>query len=197
MRLLRRFNQQRKRLLLVSPGPSSDDVLNCIGFGHIATINRAALLVPGAIDYAFCNDIESLEQIRPMWDRVRTFILPDRLVENGKLGDRGWAEWPGVPHDRALIFPYTHTFTDSETLDRIDNPDHLACCNSMCVGLHAAVRMGYEQIWIIGCDGGSLYSSLLFDGGYGMDFTAHRKRMEFIASAVGADVRFYPERFNT
>lgn len=195
MRLFRKFNRDRRRLLFVSPGPSSDHVLGCLNFGHVATVNRAALIVPGAIDYAFCADLEALEQIRSAWDRIRTFVIPDRLSINSKVSERSWAEWPGVPHDRALVFPSIPTITDRDTIDRINNPDTLACCNSMCAGLHAAGRMGYEHIWVIGCDGGMGYSSLLWHGGYGQNWDAHRARMELIASAIGCDVRFWPDRF--
>lgn len=200
MRLFRTHVANAGRCLFVVPGPSSDHVLDCLGFGHIAAVNRAALLIPGPIDYAHCDDLEALEQIRPAWDRIKTFIVPDRLSIGSVVSMQSWAEFPGVPHERALIFPHmpnTHSPSDIDAV--IEDPERLATCNSACAGLHAMGRLGYRQVWVLGCDGGSGYSSLLHHGGYGTDFGVIRSRMEQIGRLIGAkhgtDVRFWPELF--
>ena len=74
MRLLSHHVANAERCLLVSPGTSSNHVLECLGFGHVATVNRAALITPGPIELASCMDLESLKQISPAYDRIRSFL---------------------------------------------------------------------------------------------------------------------------
>ena len=200
MRLLSRFVQQSGRCLLVIPGPSSIEVGSLLGFGHVATVNRGALLVRGPIDFAFCNDLEALEQIRAAWDRIRTFVIPDRLGIGSRVSTRSWAEFEGVPIDRTLIFPHEPlTETESKIAGVVDDPDRIVTFNSAGAGLHALARLGYRKVQVIGCDGGTGYSPLLHYGGYGSDFSVIRDRMHYLAGLLdqthGCEVRFSPERF--
>lgn len=201
MRLLSRFVERRDSCLLVIPGPSSIEVDSLLGCGHVATVNRGALLTRGSIDFAFCNDLEALEQIRPAWDRIRTFVVPDRLGIEGKVSLKSWAEFEGAPVDRALIFPHEPLAASEQQIDEVvDDPERVATFNSAGAGLHALARLGYRRIQVIGCDGGSGYSPLLHHGGYGSDFTVIRERMRYLAGALatkhGCEVRFYPDRFH-
>ena len=200
MRLLSQYIANLQRCLLVVPGPSSDHVAEFLAFGHVATVNRGALLVDGSVDFAFCNDLEALEQIRQRWGRIRTFVVPDRLGIGGRVSVQSWAEFPDVPHERTLIFPHQPlTAAEVEIAATIDDPERLATFNSAGAGLHALARLGYRQIQVLGCDGGSGYSSLLHRGGYGSDFSVIRDRMHFLAGLLKerheCEVRFYPDRF--
>ena len=200
MRLFRSHIESTGRCLFVVPGQSADHVLSCLGFGHIAAVNRAALIIPGPIDWSFCNDLEALEQIRPAWDRIRSFVVPDQLGIDGHVSEKSWAEYPGVPHERALIFPHLpHTSCVSDVDAVIEDSERLATCNSACGGLHAMGRLGYRQVWVLGCDGGTGYASLLRHGSHYRDFSVIKDRMHQIARLIGVkhgtDVRFWPERF--
>lgn len=200
MRLLSRFVQQSSRCLLVIPGPSSIDVGSLLGFGHVATVNRGALLVRGPIDFAFCNDLEALEQIRTAWNRIRTFVIPDRLGIEGRVSVKSWAEFEGVPIERVLIFPHEPlTASEASISEVVSDPERLATFNSAGAALHGLARLGYRTIQVIGCDGGTGYSPLLHHGGYGSDFSVIRDRMHYLAGLLapkhGCEVRFYPERF--
>lgn len=200
MRLFRDHWQRFGRLLFVVPGGSASHALECLAFGHVATVNRSALTVPGPIDLACCNDLEALNAIRPAWDRVRSFLVPDQLGVGGEVVNHSWASEPGVPHDRALIFPHRPLTASPEEVDAaLADPDRLATCNSACAGLHAAGRLGYRQIWVLGCDGGRSYDSLLCGGPVDRDFGVIRERMEQIARGIEAMldcvVKFWPDRF--
>lgn len=200
MRLLRDHITTLRRCLFVVPGPSAEHALGMLPFGHIATVNRAALIVPGPIDLACCNDIEAIEAIRPAWDRVRTFIVPDQLGIGGRVENKSWAEFPDAPHERALIFPHRPLTASPDEVDvAIDDPQRLPTCNSACAGLCAVARLGYQQVQVLGCDGGKRYASILCHGVDYEDYDVIRDRMHQIGRRVGessgCEVRFWPDRF--
>lgn len=187
------------RVLYVSKGPTADCAAEHLQFGGIATMNDSACLVEGNVDYAFQADLEATLASRPAWPRIQRFFVPDFFHVNSAKSPVEASWIPGFPIERAETFPIEPIcYTDEETR-RAVLKDGLALCNSFCAGLHILALLGYRQIWVFGCDGGTAYASKWTGGSGERDFSPIRARAELIARCLRdrwqTDVRFFPEEF--
>ena len=157
---LKKNRKNGGRCLYVGKGPSAEYANKYRKFGDVCVINEASAVVKGDIDYTIVVDLERLEGMRADWHRIKTFFVPDKLFENGKVP----ASIPiksvkGFPLEKAVIFPSNSWISDYKwSIYNSFRKGKLIFSHTATIGLHLLVLLGYDDFYILGNDGGVGYA---------------------------------------
>src|SRR3989344_6188575 len=157
---IKKNKRKAGRCLYVGKGPSAKHANKYRNFGDVCVINEASSIVKGEIDYAVVVDFERLEGMRPDWNRIKTFFVPDKLIRNGKTpGDAPIQSVKDFPLEKAVVFPSRFWIPHHKrNIDKMFRKRKLIYPNTVTVGFHILSILGYNDFYILGNDGGVGYA---------------------------------------
>ena len=139
-----------RTITVIAKGPSAAHAAEFIAMTNtdVASINNAALLVPGQhIDYCFFTDSSSQWSFHEFSDRVGKFVTPSTLPVDKCMEGR--------------VIHYKESRCAGSTQDLIDRVASGGIChhNTVNGAIHWLAKIAkYDRIRIIGVDGGRSYA---------------------------------------
>lgn len=203
LRTLASYSDHPARCLYVGKGPSAVFAKDHLDFGHIATVNFAAVLF-SEVDWSFWCDVPPVSEIEVVRDRCRTFIVPD-VLHVGTGFRVGWRKRPlsevgCFPVGRTLTYPYSFFYYRASAIRNAVEADQVPMSMTATAGLFILARyLGYREIWCFGHDGGDGHAAEFKDsrGPLLGNYDKWRRAMETLAECLrekfGTIVRFWPE----
>jgi len=185
-----------KKCLYLAKGPSLEFVDNHLWFGHVATVNEACLRVPGPIDFAFFYDKNTLENSKPAWNRIKTFVMSS-LLYGDKINDDyvSIADIDDLPLDRVLTFYKDQHEWDFDKIEDSLKNDEFVNTDTSVMGLHFLIMCGYSDILLLGHDGGVGYAGDIFGSSPNRNLTRFREIIEFVSEKLsnkyGVRIKFF------
>lgn len=172
-----------KECVFLAKGPSLCFAKDYIKNKHVATVNEACLYVSGSIDYAFFYDKNALENSKPAWSKIKTFVMSS-LLYGDKIND------PYVPIDEIKDLPLERVVTfyeDQHEWDYIKIKESIVKgrfinTDTAVMGLHFLVLSGYKNIFLLGHDGGIGYANGVHGISKKRDLTRFREIIEFVSN---------------
>jgi len=192
------YVNSNKRCVFVAKGPSARHIEEYVDFGHIATVNEACLLVPNGIDFAFFYDKDALENSKPAWGRIKTFVMSAVLY--GETFDDDCVpitEIEGLPLDRVLTFYEDQHDWDHEKVKASMQTDRFINTDTATMGLHFLLMNGYKEILLLGHDGGIGYAEGVCAKDKKREMSRFRDMMELVSKEFekkyNSKIRFFKE----
>ncbi len=186
------------RCLLVGKGPSAVHVASALTANvDLATINSAATLIPQdwPIDWGFFVDREALDETRGEFPRIRRFILPSK-IHNKLAPSILTPDSPElhIPQSRRIIYPHRMIPWKAEATRHAIYTGHIALVCTAVVALQWLCLLGYEEIHIYGCDGGTGHAVGIEGrpGSYDHFRIAQEMAAITLNEQFGTSIRFYP-----
>ena len=173
--------KNKHKCLFAAKGPSLNSIDKYRDFGHIATVNEACLRVSGPIEYAFFYDNNTVNNSRPVWDKIKTFVMSS-ILYGDKIDDKfvSISDIDGLPLDRAITFYEDQHIWDHNAVEISLMNGRFINTDTAVMGLHFLILHGYTDIKLLGHDGGIGYA----DGVYGTcedrNMARFRNIMEFV-----------------
>ena len=98
--------------------------------------------------------------MRPDWNRIKTFFVPDKLIRNGETpGDAPIQSVKDFPLEKAVVFPSRFWIPHHKrNLNKMFRKRKLIYPNTVTVGFHILSILGYNDFYILGNDGGVGYA---------------------------------------
>lgn len=153
------FLSDKNKILFAAKGPSLNHIGQFKNYINYATVNEACCKIDNSIEFAFFFDKNALLNSSEAWDRIQHFVMPAYLFDDG-IDDPPipLTSIAKLPKHKVIFFEENQDdFAHERIVEKI-NHEKLLTVDTAIMGLHFLVLWGFQDIFLIGHDGGKGYA---------------------------------------
>lgn len=153
------YLRDKNKILFAAKGPSLNHIDKFKNYTNYATVNEACCKIDGTIDFAFFFDKNALLNSFEAWERINHFVMPAYLFDDGTDDPPiAVASIKNLAKHKVIFFEEDQDdFVYEKIVEKI-NHEKLLTVDTAIMGLHFLVLMGFQEIFLLGHDGGVGYA---------------------------------------